>query len=41
MRLRNPNLTTEGRAKMEAFAQKLLKVGNDIAASTEEREAVD
>ena len=34
MRLRDPNLTEQGRADMEAFAQDLLDVGNGTAPST-------
>ena len=34
MRLRDPNLTEEGRADMEQFAQDLLDVGNGTAPST-------
>lgn len=41
MRLRNPNLTDQGRADMEAFAQSLLDVGNGTAPSTVKGHAVD
>lgn len=41
MRLRNPNLTEQGRADMEEFARNLLDVGNGTAASSGGREAVD
>lgn len=41
MRLRNPNLTEQGRADMELFAQDLLDVGNGTAPSTGGRDAAN
>ena len=41
MRLRNPNLTDQGRADMEQFAQSLLDVGNGTASSTGGSQSVD
>ena len=41
MRLQNLNLTDQGQADMEAFAQSLLHVDNGTAASTGETHAVD
>ena len=41
MRLRNPNLTDQGRADMEEFAQDLLSVGNGTAATSGGRDSVD
>ena len=41
MRLRNPNLTDQGRAEMEQFATDLLAVGNGTASSTGGSQSVD
>ena len=41
VRLRNSNLTDQGRADMEAFATSLLELGNGSSASTGGSHAVD